>query len=182
MGKFVDFRFTAEGCVALALMVLLLPLRWILAWAVAAAFHEACHCLAVKLCSGHVAQVRLGPGGAEMAVAGIDGWREGICALAGPLGALVLLFFARWIPAVAVCALFHSAYNLLPLYPLDGGRALKCALERLAPLHAGKICNAVARVTLTLLWLGAVWICVVWKLGVMPVLLVLVIQLRWKYG
>lgn len=178
MGRSTDFRITAALCISLALMILLLPLRWILAWFGATALHEFCHWLAVKFLGGDVAHLQLGLGGAVMDVGGIAGWREMFCALAGPLGALTLLFFARWVPAMAVCAIFQTAYNLLPLYPLDGGRAMKYVLERLAPVHAGKICNAVAWITIGLLSFGAIWAAVVWKLGVVPILLVAVLCLR----
>lgn len=178
MGRSIDFRFTASGCVALALMLLLLPLRWLLAWVAAAAFHEGCHALAVMLCGGRVMSVRLGTGGAEMGVTGVTGWRELICALAGPLGALVLLFFARLLPAMAVCALFQSAYNLLPLYPLDGGRAIRCILERLCPRYGEVLCRWIARVTLAALWIGAAWAAFAWKIGILPLILMLTLHLK----
>lgn len=119
---------TAGGCVGLALMLLVLPLRWILAWCAAAAVHEGCHALALILCSGRILSVRLGLGGAQIAVTPLTPGRELLCALAGPVGALGLLALGRQFPVLAVCAALQSSYNLLPLYPLDGGRALRCLL------------------------------------------------------
>ncbi len=54
---------------------------------------------------------------------------EIIAALAGPIGGLALLFLSRWAPYVAICGAIQSAYNLIPLFPLDGGRAMLRLLQ-----------------------------------------------------
>ncbi len=178
MAPSIKLRITAAGCIGLALMLLVLPLRWILAWIAASAFHEGCHALAVKLCGGHVGAVDIDCVGADMSVTGISGSRELICALAGPIGALLLLLAAKWIPATAVCAVFQSAYNLLPLFPMDGGRALRCLAELLLPRYAGRICRIAGIVTLCLIWFGAIYAAVGLNLGVIPLLLALILWLK----
>ena len=57
--------------------------------------------------------------------------RELICILAGPAASLLLLCLARIFPRVAICGLIQGCYNLLPIAPLDGGRALHCLLSLL---------------------------------------------------
>ena len=111
-----------------AALLLLLPMRFLLACAFAAAFHELCHILAIRLLGGQVWELTLGVGGAKIRCGPMEPWRELVCAAAGPLGALVLLLFARWIPITALCALAQSCYNLVPIYPLDGGRMLRSGL------------------------------------------------------
>lgn len=112
--------------IILALGVLVLPLQWLFAVVMAAAFHELCHWIAVRLCGGEVRDFKIELNGAQMTVEGLTPMTELICALSGPIGGICLLMLARWIPRTAICAAFQSLYNLLPVYPLDGGRVLRC--------------------------------------------------------
>ena len=111
--------------VVLALMLLYVPLEWLFAAFLAGLTHEAFHMAAVKLCGGRIRCLRLGAGGAVMSADDLEGWRQPVCLLAGPLGGLSLLLVARWLPRTAFCAFVHSLYNLLPGDRLDGGRILR---------------------------------------------------------
>jgi hypothetical protein len=112
--------------ILLALMILILPLQWVTAIVLAAAFHEWCHILALRFCGAHAGALQIEARGARLRAEGLSRVQELVCSLAGPLGGLFLLVFARWIPRTAVCAGFQSLFNLLPVYPLDGGRLLRC--------------------------------------------------------
>lgn len=113
------------ACILLAAAVLLFPLNWLLAGLLAAAAHELCHLLAVKAMGGRVLRLRVTLGGLLMDTSPMGAGRELVCLLAGPVGALALLVLCRRFPRLAICAMLQSAYNLLPIYPLDGGRALR---------------------------------------------------------
>jgi len=116
-----------------ALLILLLPLPWLAAALTAAIFHEGCHLLAIHVLGGRVFRVRAGIGGAVIEAALPGTGQELWCALAGPLGSFLLLFCSRWFPRVALCGLMQGVFNLLPVFPLDGGRALRCALGLVRP-------------------------------------------------
>lgn len=160
----------------LALAVLVLPLQWFAAIILAAVFHELCHYLAVRCCGGQLMGVSVEIRGARLEVAGLSNAQELFCALAGPLGGLLLLFLIRWIPRTAICAAFQSLFNLLPVYPLDGGRALRCGMELILPIEqADRVCLWVRRVCLAMVICLGVYGAVCLDLGVMPLLLGVII-------
>ena len=156
-----------------ALLVLTLPLRWLLAALTAGAFHELCHLAAVRGLGGQVLKVRLKPGGAAIAAVLPEQGRELLAGLAGPVGSLLLRGVHRWFPRLALCGLVQGLFNLLPVRPLDGGRALELGTRLLCPawteriqfaaelsvfLCAGLTAGAIfGRAALWLLGIG--WIC-----------------------
>ena len=141
MGRKLPVEISASVCVMGALALLILPLKWVLAAAVAGAWHEFCHILAVWLCGGKIRKMQVGASGAVIDVLPMSRSKELVSALAGPAGGVVLVLLLRWLPRVAVCGAFQSVYNLLPIYPLDGGRALRCgAAILLPPPVAQKVC------------------------------------------
>lgn len=154
--------------IILALAVLILPLQWIFAVVLAAAFHELCHYLAVKACGGEIHRLSVGISGARMEVTGLSEMQELLCALAGPAGGLLLLLFARWLPRTAVCAAFQSLFNLIPVYPLDGGRALRCCLDRIMPDKTERICLWIRQLCLAGIALLGLYGTVILRLGLLP--------------
>ena len=117
----------------LGLMVLLFPVRVLAGILLAAAIHEAGHILAVRLCGGRINRIRLHIGGAELIAAPLSPGRELLCILAGPAAGALTVLAWRIFPELAVAGLLQTAFNLLPLPNLDGGRALRnicCKLRR----------------------------------------------------
>lgn len=176
-------RISGTALIFGAMLLLILPLRWFLAAILAAIFHELCHYTAARLLGGRVGRVSVGESAAIMQIAPLSQGRELICALAGPVGGFFLLLFARWFPRLALCAAFQSLYNLLPVYPMDGGRVIRClAAMALPPEKAERLCRIVeqgCRVTILLL---ALWAVFAWHLGFMPLLLAALILIRTAPG
>lgn len=110
----------------LALLLLTIPIRWILAAFIAALLHELGHYLAVRLFGGTLVQISVSARGAKMEVSPMSPGRQLLSTLAGPMVSLGLMTLARIFPRIAICGLLQGAYNLLPLPWLDGGRAIGC--------------------------------------------------------
>lgn len=120
-------RISGGACFLGALILLTVPLRFLLAALAAAAVHELCHLCAIRLCGGSVTSISIGAGGTVMETTPLPPGRELLAALAGPAGSFLLLLFAQWLPLCALFGLVQGAFNLLPVYPLDGGRIMRCA-------------------------------------------------------
>ena len=117
----------------LGLMVLLFPVRILAGLLLAAVIHEAGHILAVALCGGRLYRIRLHIGGAELIAAPLSSGRELLCILAGPAAGALTVLAWKVFPELAMAGLLQTAFNLLPLPNLDGGRAVRnicCKLRR----------------------------------------------------
>ena len=120
-------RVRVEGGVwiVLGLAVLLLPLRVLLGIVLAAAVHELGHLTAMYFLGVPVLGINLHPGGARIEAGPMEPGEEVICALAGPVAGAMTIFAWKWFPELAVVGLVQTVFNLIPVYPLDGGRVAR---------------------------------------------------------
>lgn len=162
----------------LALSFLLLPIPWVLAWMIAAAIHEALHGLALRLFHYRVYGLELKFSGIRMETEPLQGASGVICALAAPVGCLAFVIVMKWIPRIAVCALLQSFYNLLPVYPLDGGRALRLLLDK---LDNPRLSSVISIAVETALWAAAVLVngalTIRYHLGLFPSIALIILWL-----
>jgi stage IV sporulation protein FB len=159
----------------LALLILLLPLRWVTAAIFAASVHECCHILAVRLCGGRITAFRIGQGGAVLETGALSTGHELICALAGPAGSLLLLAAAQVWPRLALCAFVQGVFNLMPVYPLDGGRVLRCAaIFLLGQARGRKVAACIEGCFRILLFLFVIFLCFHYSLGPLPLLVCMI--------
>lgn len=146
----------------------------VLPGALAAAVHEAGHILALKGMGRGPSKLKLTPLGAELTPGGALSYpQEMIAAAAGP--AFSLIFALIWAKTrhflLAGMSLSLGVCNLLPLYPLDGGRmAAGLCGQLLPPLWAGRVTRALGLVTALGAAVGSGWLFFRWG-GLMPLLL-----------
>ena len=128
----------------------------------AAALHELGHLAALRLLGGAVTALRISVFGAELAAEGgrLSYGRELAAVLAGPLTNLLAgLALARLgYPAAAGAHLVLCAFNLLPVRPLDGGRALELLVSWAAGPAAGERAARWAGAAAALLSAAALWL------------------------
>lgn len=121
------------------ILIMFIPLRFLLAWAVAVTCHEFGHICALYLLNIKISSVRIGFRGVVIQTEALSPVTELICASAGPLLGAVLILFSRYAPLVGLCAVFHTVYNLLPLPQHDGERILANSLYLLVPRYAATV-------------------------------------------
>ena len=120
--------------------------------------HELGHLAALTFFSVKVRHIRLGALGTVMETEPMAQSTEVICALAGPLVNLFCFWALRpCLPGAALISLLLGCYNLLPVYPFDGGRALRAILCLCLSLRAGLFAESViAALTLAAIGIGVI--------------------------
>lgn len=144
--------------------------------------HEAGHLLAIRLLGTSVRSVSLHAGGAVIETDMLTYSRELAAAIAGPCASI----FA-W--AVFLCvnrdlsfiSLLLGLVNLIPVYPMDGGRILRCMLHLLLPAHrAAAVLNIVTVGVCCLLMIAACTFAAIYRAGLWPIFAAMVIL--WRIG
>lgn len=165
---------------ALCLLRLLAEPRVFYAFLAAAAAHEAGHVMAIYLVGGRVTGIRLGMCDAKIETRGLGYRQEIFCALAGPgMSVLVCLALRKAYATCAAISLLLGLFNAMPVYPLDGGRALRAGLCLVLPLGRAEPVSNIAGLAVCAAGLaGAVFCARAYGLGFAPVALWLVVFAR----
>ena len=155
-----------------AVLLLLVPFPWLVAWSLAIVVHELCHWLAVRLCGGRIKRLCVGVAGADMQSSGLSERKYLFSVLCGPIGGFLPILFGAWIPRIALCSWLLSVYNLMPVLPLDGGRALQIFLNNETKFHK------IEKIFLISVTICATYVAVFLHLGLLPVCIVGILWLK----
>lgn len=138
-------RFSLEvrpgAVVLLSGLYFLLPLRWCARLALTVTVHELGHVAALILCGAQVCGLRMEGCGLVLRCTPPEGaLRTVTAALAGPAAGAGLFCILRGLgyPEGADLSLLYACANLLPVLPLDGGRALEAVVAALAGARAAE--------------------------------------------
>lgn len=111
----------------LAFAFAFVPFEWLSSWILAAATHEMGHIISIRARGHRIHGLVISLSGARILTddLGTDEW---YCALAGPVFGLLLGLTIRIFPRLGICATFQTCVNLLPIYPMDGGRVVRSVI------------------------------------------------------
>ena len=124
--KQIDVDVAPGFYIVAACALLILPVRLVISWLIAAVIHEIAHILFLK---NHIVGIRILPTGALLQTIPLTAAQECKAALIGPVASLLLCLLFRIFPLVAFCGFIQFIFNILPVYPLDGGRSLYCVIK-----------------------------------------------------
>lgn len=164
-----------DFCLGLAAAVLLLPFKWLISWCIAIFIHECSHYLAIRLLGGQVITLRLRLFGAVMETSPLSAKKEAIAAIAGPSCFILILPFVKYVPRLTLCVFLQSAFNLIPLLPLDGGRVAKCFF---CLIRSNRAFSIFQKAIIILLIFIVAYISIRFLLGPAPLILVGILYFR----
>ena len=168
-----------------AFVLLLCLLVWLedggfaLPFLLACMLHEAGHLLAMRLCSVQLLHCRIGLTGAVLRAVFPTPAIELLCTAAGPLVNLFLLLLGRlWLPFFLANTVL-LLYNLLPIYPLDGGRMLRIGLTHWFSIEAAfRIERILSITTISALVAAGIYASFFLHLGLFPLFISVVFLLK----
>lgn len=155
--------------IGLAVGLLCVPIKWILAWIIAAYIHEVGHYLSLQFFKIPIHSVKIGLLGAKIEAAEASFPSNVFCSLAGPAAGLCLVFFLRQFPRIALCGLIQSCWNLIPITPMDGGHALQGILLRFFPRYALALQKKIELTLIILVSICIIYLAFKYSLGMIPV-------------
>ncbi len=146
----------------------------------AVTLHEVGHLLMLRLLHVRIHKLRLAASGAVIETESLPYCKEIAVAAAGPaMNGLLLFLAARKEPMFALVNFCLLAYNLLPFYPLDGGRILCAVLHLLLSERAARmLVRIIEAVCLALLIAFSCYLTCVWHAGLWPVLVCALLLVR----
>ncbi len=146
----------------------------------AAALHEIGHIIALSIFRIKIHSIRLRMSGAQIETAPLSYLQELFVATAGPaVNFLLLCIYRKSDSLTALINFCLLIYNLLPLYPLDGGRIINSLLHLLLPQRiAETLMHLIGAISLCTIICFSCYLTCFWHAGLWPVFISGILLLR----
>ena len=165
----MSVEVTPGFALLLAFLLCIDPAELSLLFLLAAALHELGHLLCMRILRIPVFRLRIGLTGAVLSTGPMDRGQEWKVAAAGPLVNLLCGLFALH-SGFAQVNLLLACFNLLPVWPLDGGRILLACF----PVRGERISELIS---IVLFALGCI-LTAICHLGLWPLLLLTILLIK----
>ena len=144
--------------------------------------HELGHVAAIFLCRKRITSISFGVIGAAIETEPMTYRQELLCASMGPLINFILFSICyRFNMVFGLVNLILLVYNILPVYPLDGGRMLRAfLLIRISEDKVRRIVHIISAIFTAILMISSVCIVIYLQWGLWPMFLAAMIL--WKTG
>lgn len=156
------------------------PLKTFVPFLISAALHETGHLAALFCCRVKIHSIKVRMSGAQIVTEPIPYFKELLVTISGPaVNFALFLIFQSKDPLMAFLNFCLVGYNLLPVYPLDGGRAINALLHILLPQRiAEAIARMISAVCLCCVIGVSCYLTCVWHAGLWPVIVSGILLLR----
>ncbi|MBP3413086.1 MAG: hypothetical protein J6K89_07465 [Oscillospiraceae bacterium] len=149
------------------------PLNSFVVFVFSVVCHELAHIAVAVVLKKKVYEIFVGINGCQIRMDPMDYKQELLVAVAGPFANFILFMIgARLDPLLCLTNLVLLGYNLLPIYPLDGGRILRGILRIMIPITWAELVEKLCVLgCFSVIVYFAVYLCCVLHAGLWPVLL-----------
>ena len=147
---------------------------------IAIVLHELFHCLVAWMCNVRIEQICLRVCGAVIQTGQMNYLQEILIAAAGPAASIASgIVFLHNNPVFFSISMILAIMNLLPIYPMDGGRILRAfLLLRIRAAAVSLVMRVSVYIVCSLLMITACWLTVVCQAGIWPIFAALVLLIR----
>lgn len=131
----MNIKISPVSVLLISVLVYITSISEVMSLFLAIVIHELGHILAIHLCGEKIASIKFSANGAKIDYSGLMTKREEFLALVtGPLFGLIFgLIFIKskqeFLSLSATISLILTAYNMLPILPLDGGRLVNLLIN-----------------------------------------------------
>lgn len=130
MGLKVSISIHAGVVLIFTVLLLTIPIPNFFCVLLAVCIHELSHVLTGLLLGGTLSKIVIFPTCAVIKIDALSADKALAATFAGPISSLCLVLLFRRLPLFALCGGIQGLFNLLPIYPLDGGRIIRLLQER----------------------------------------------------